>query len=142
MTASRAVATVNASVLRLPSPTMPVNMIALQEAKAFTAIENIFTTEDELYKAVSDLIQEERADAATKEVLRYREALWDGFAKMKEKQKIDQDVVLGGGSAQSKIQMPVFGHRHPKRSSSAETVNLDPARRCTLHQEGKKCSKT
>lgn len=95
VTASRALASVNASVLRLPNPTMLVNTIALQEAKVSTAIENIFTTEEELYKAVSDLIQEERADAATKEVLRYREALWDGFTRMKEKQKINEDVVLG-----------------------------------------------
>ena len=67
VTASRALASVNASVLRLPNPTMLVNTIALQEAKSSTAIENIFTTEDELYKAVSGLIQEEKADSATKE---------------------------------------------------------------------------
>jgi len=88
-------ASVNASVLRLPNPTMLVNTIALQEAKSSTAIENIFTTEDELYKAVSDLIQEERADLATKEVLRYREALWEGFAKMNQKSSIDQEVIIG-----------------------------------------------
>ncbi len=93
--ASRALASVNSSVLRLPNPTMLVNTIALQEAKTSTAIENIFTTEDELYKAVSNGIQEEKANAATKEVLRYREGLWEGFAKMKEKQGIDQEVVLG-----------------------------------------------
>lgn len=95
VTASRALASVNASVLRLPNPTMLVNTIALQEAKSSTAIENIFTTEDELYKAVSDLIQEERADSATKEVLRYREALWEGYATMKDKSSINQDVILG-----------------------------------------------
>lgn len=95
VTASRALASVNASVLRLPNPTMLVNTIALQEAKSSTAIENIFTTEDELYKAVSDLIQEERADSATKEVLRYREALWEGYATMKDKTNITQEVILG-----------------------------------------------
>ncbi|MEB2786313.1 Fic family protein [Algoriphagus persicinus] len=95
VTASRALASVNASVLRLPNPTMLVNTIALQEAKSSTAIENIFTTEDELYKAVSDLIQEERADSATKEVLRYREALWEGYATMKDKSRINQEVILG-----------------------------------------------
>lgn len=95
VTASRALAGVNSSVLRLPNPTMLVNTIALQEAKTSTEIENIFTTEDELYKAVSDVIQEEKANAATKEVLRYREGLWEGFAKMKKNQGINQDVVLG-----------------------------------------------
>jgi Fic family protein len=95
VTASRALASVNASVLRLPNPTMLVNTVALREAKSSTAIENIFTTEDELYKAVSDLIQEEKADVATKEVLRYREALWEGYVKMNEKSSIDQEVILG-----------------------------------------------
>lgn len=77
--ASRALAAVNGNILRLPNPSMLVNTIALQEAKTSTEIENIFTTEDELYKAISDTAKEEMADPATKEVLRYREALWAGY---------------------------------------------------------------
>jgi Fic family protein len=76
ITASRALATFSANVQRLPNPYMLVNTIALQEAKTSTAIENIFTTEDELYKAISDTAREEKANPATKEVLKYREALW------------------------------------------------------------------
>ena len=45
------------NVLRLPNPFMLINTIALQEAKASTAIENIFTTEDELYKAKDRLLK-------------------------------------------------------------------------------------
>jgi len=52
VSASRALASVNINVMRLPNPYMLVNTIALQEAKTSTEIENIFTTEDELYKAV------------------------------------------------------------------------------------------
>jgi hypothetical protein len=33
---------------------MLVNTLSLQEAKTSTEIENIFTTEDELYKAISN----------------------------------------------------------------------------------------
>lgn len=87
--ASRALATVNSNVLRLPNPLMLVNTIALQEAKTSTAIENIFTTEDELYKAISDSSMEEKADPPTKEVLRYREALWSGYQHLEEKKEID-----------------------------------------------------
>jgi Fic family protein len=47
----------------------------LQEARASTEIENIFTTDDELYKAVSAAKIEESSNPATKEVLRYRELL-------------------------------------------------------------------
>jgi len=36
---------------KLPNPLMLVNTIALREAKASSEIENIFTTDDELYKA-------------------------------------------------------------------------------------------
>jgi hypothetical protein len=39
--ASRALATVNSNVLRLPNPDMLINTISLQEAKTSTAIENI-----------------------------------------------------------------------------------------------------
>jgi len=92
--ASRSLASVNFNVLRLPNPFMLVNTIALQEAKTSTEIENIFTTEDELYKAISDTIREERTDPATKEVLRYREALWTGFNTLKETNEIDINTII------------------------------------------------
>ncbi|MEO6632680.1 MAG: Fic/DOC family N-terminal domain-containing protein [Mucilaginibacter sp.] len=95
VSASRALASANKTVLRLPNPTMLVNTIALQEAQTSTAIENIFTTEDELYKAVSDAVPEDNANAATKEVLRYREALWEGYNLMNEKRAIDFDSIIG-----------------------------------------------
>ncbi|QEC79044.1 Fic family protein [Mucilaginibacter ginsenosidivorax] len=95
VTASRALAAVNVGILRLPNPLMLVNTIGLQEAQASTAIENIFTTEDELYKAVSDTVQEDRANIATKEVLRYREALWEGYRLIKEENQIDLKSITG-----------------------------------------------
>jgi len=90
--ASRALAAVDSNVLRLPNPFMLVNTIALQEAKASTAIENIFTTEDELYKAISDTA-DERTNAATKEVLRYREALWEGHAQLEKERTITLNLI-------------------------------------------------
>jgi Fic family protein len=92
--ASRALAELNKNILRLPNPTMLVNTITLQEARSSSAIENIFTTEDELYKAVSDTIKEETANVSTKEVLRYREALWAGYYDILEKGKIDLDSII------------------------------------------------
>ncbi len=94
VTASRALASVNMNVMRLPNPTMLVNTIALQEAKTSSEIENIFTTEDELYKAVSDTINEEKADLAVKEVIRYREALWAGYNAMQEAKAFDTQLIL------------------------------------------------
>ena len=94
VTAARALASTNSNIHRLPNPTMLVNTIALQEAQTSTAIENIFTTEDELYKAVSETVREEHMTPGTKEVLRYREALWEGFNLIKENGKIDMDCIL------------------------------------------------
>ena len=94
VTASRALATMSANVKRLPNPLMLVNTISLQEAKTSTAIENIFTTEDELYKAISETTKKERANPATKEVLKYREALWEGHRKLQQENDISLDLVI------------------------------------------------
>lgn len=95
VTTSRALAAANSTVKRLPNPYMLINTIALQEAKASTAIENIFTTEVELYKAVSDSVKESDANVGTKEVLRYREALWQGYDLLHDKATIDLDCIKG-----------------------------------------------
>jgi len=64
----------------IPNPLMLINTLVLQEAKDSSTIENIFTTNDELYKAFSSSAS--AANPATKEVLRYREALWNAFKAM------------------------------------------------------------
>lgn len=92
--ASRALAELNRNILRIPNPVMLVNTLSLQEAQSSTAIENIFTTEDELYKAVSDTVKEGNANPATKEVLRYREALWGGYRTLKEKKSFDTNTAI------------------------------------------------
>lgn len=61
----------------IPNPLMLINTLVLQEAKDSSTIENIFTTNDELYKAFSSSAS--IANPATKEVLRYREALWNAY---------------------------------------------------------------
>ncbi|MEX1003585.1 MAG: Fic/DOC family N-terminal domain-containing protein [Crocinitomicaceae bacterium] len=66
-----------------------INSISLQEAKMSSAIENIFTTDDELYKEYSD--QNPEATGASKEVLRYREALWSGYSFLAEAGSFSQD---------------------------------------------------
>ncbi len=92
--ASRALATVNGNINRLPNPLMLVNTITLQEAKTSTEIENIFTTEDELYKAISDTITEGKINVATKEVLKYREALWAGYISLQKNQVCDKRLII------------------------------------------------
>lgn len=93
VSASRALATVNGNLNRLPNPLMLINTLALQEAKTSTEIENIFTTEDELYKAISDTNKDAKINPATKEVLKYREALWAGFKELQINNKIDTNLI-------------------------------------------------
>lgn len=61
----------------IPNQSMLVNAITLQEAKDSSEIENIVTTQVTLYKAFSSNIFS--IDAQTKEVLRYRQALWESY---------------------------------------------------------------
>ncbi len=93
VSATRALATVNGNLNRLPNPLMLINTLALQEAKTSTEIENIFTTEDELYKAISDTYKESNINPATKEVLKYREALWAGYKELQINQTIDTNLI-------------------------------------------------
>ncbi|MDF3079057.1 MAG: MloA [Sphingobacteriaceae bacterium] len=92
--ASRELAGLNKNLLRLPNPVMLINTISLQEAKSSSEIENIFTTDDELYKALSDSVKEDNANPATKEVLRYREALWAGYNDLTKKGIIDKAAII------------------------------------------------
>jgi Fic family protein len=69
----------------LPDPQLLINTIILQESKDSSAIENIVTTQDELYKAAG---QEETSSHTAKEVLNYREALYAGLGKMKTQENL------------------------------------------------------
>jgi len=61
----------------IPNQAVLINTIPLLEAQASSAIENIVTTSDQLFRfAYHDGNQ---ADPATKEALRYRTALYQGF---------------------------------------------------------------
>jgi Fic family protein len=61
----------------IPNRSILINTLTLQEAKESSAIENIITTHDELYK--SDLFADQIENPAAKEVHRYAKALTQGF---------------------------------------------------------------
>ena len=69
----------------LPDPKLLINTIVLQESKDSSAIENIVTTQDELYKAATE---ESTENHGAKEVLSYREALYVGLEKMKAQKNL------------------------------------------------------
>ena len=67
----------------IPNQNILISAIVLSEAKESSAIENIITTQDELYKNLA--INPGKFDPSTKEVLNYREALYKGFEIVKKK---------------------------------------------------------
>ena len=66
----------------LPNQGMLINLIPLLEAKDSSEIENIVTTTDQLFKFSQ---QSDGADPATREALRYRTALHQGFSQLAHK---------------------------------------------------------
>lgn len=83
ITAGRALAELKGLGETIPNQSILVNSLILQEAKASSEIENIITTNDALFRAFS--AQTSQVDAATKEVLRYRQALWEGFNTLRQR---------------------------------------------------------
>ena len=66
----------------IPNQAMLINTLPLLEAKDSSEIENIVTTSDKLFKFSE---HEEQADSATKEALRYRKALYEGWKALSER---------------------------------------------------------
>ncbi len=69
------------AVNSLPSPLIILDTLSLQEAKSSSNIENIVTTNDDLYKGIIF----ENFSAEVKEVANYKEALFIGFESIKSK---------------------------------------------------------
>lgn len=78
--AHRYLAELKGAALSIPNQGILIDTLALQEAKASSEIENIVTTQDELFRA--KLFPDGPASAEAKEVARYSEALQEGFRFM------------------------------------------------------------
>ena len=75
----------------IPNSAVLVNALPLLEARASSEIENIVTTTDKLFEFAD--IAEDKADAATKEALRYRTALYEG-SKMVKRGMLTTDMAI------------------------------------------------
>jgi Fic family protein len=67
--ASRALAELKGRAHSIPNPTILLNTLALQEAKLSSEIENIFTTNDELFRGLAAQGNGAEASPHAKEVL-------------------------------------------------------------------------
>ncbi|THD66630.1 Fic family protein [Robertkochia marina] len=92
ISASRALSELKGAVTNLPNPTLFIDTINLQEARASSAIENIITTQDELFKA--SIADKKYDNPATKEVMHYKDALWYGFDQIKRKPLLTTNLFI------------------------------------------------
>ena len=79
--ANRALAELKGAAKAIPNQGILINTLALQEAKASSEIENIVTTQDELFQ--QDLFPGGPGSPAAKEVALYRDALKLGFDRLR-----------------------------------------------------------
>ena len=78
--ANRALAELKGRASSIPNQGILIDCLTLQEAKASSEIENIVTTQDELFQA--ELFPDGPQSPAAKEVARYRDAIKVGFDKL------------------------------------------------------------
>ena len=82
--ANRKLAELKGVAQTIPNERILISSLTLQEAKDSSEVENIVTTQDDLYRAGLDP-SHQFINAATKEVLFYREAINEGFHMVRKK---------------------------------------------------------
>lgn len=124
-------AALNTACRLIPNPEIITSTIPLREAQASTEIENIVTTNDELFRAQWSVDQE--PTPATKEALRYRDALRRGVnliddRPVSERVAVELCSILQGGQAHLRstpgtyIGDPVSGTRAYTPPEGIETI--------------------
>jgi len=89
--ANRALAELKGYADTIPNKHILINAVMIIEAKDSSAIENIITTHDELYKAMSDA---SGATPEAKEVVNYREALWRGYELVRDWEMLTTNIII------------------------------------------------
>jgi Fic family protein len=90
--ASRRLAELKGVAASMPNQGILISTLGLQEAKDSSAIENIVTTHDELFRDAA--FPEGASSPATKEVARYRQALRIGFEAVRDTNLLTNNHIL------------------------------------------------
>ncbi len=90
--AHQALAELKGAADTIPNENILINTLSLREAKDSSAIENIITTDDEIYR--TDVIAMQFASPAAKEVHSYATALRNGFETVKRTGIISNNDIL------------------------------------------------
>ncbi len=110
----------------IPNEGILISTLALQEAQGSSAIENIITTQDALYKYQ---IRPESQEAATKEVTFYAEALEAGFRQVQTRGLLTLSTIL---DVQAKLEGNDAGFRKTpgtvlKNMQTGEVIYTPPS---------------
>jgi Fic family protein len=124
--ARSALAELKGAASGIPNESILISTLSLQEAKDSSAIENIITTHDELYR--TDTLAKQFASIAAKEVHSYADALRKGFEIVKQQGIITNNHIL---QIQSLIEENSAGFRKLpgtalKNEQTGETVYTPP----------------
>ncbi len=124
--ANRALAELKGYADTIPNKHILINAVMINEAKDSSAIENIITTHDDLYKAMSEA---SGASPAAKEVVSYRTALWGGYEQVKAREMLTTNMII---EIQSIIEKNRAGIRKLpgtvlRNERTGETVYTPPA---------------
>lgn len=122
---SRALAELKGYANTIPNMHILINAVTINEAKDSSAIENIVTTHDSIYKVLTESgFKEENA----KEVVDYRNAIWTGYERIKKDGYINTNTIV---KIQGKIEHNNAGIRklpgtELKNSITGETIYTPP----------------
>lgn len=93
VSAHRHLAELKGRATSVPNPAILIDTLTLQEARASSEIENIVTTDDDLFRA--EVFPDTRQNPAAKEVARYRRAVKRGFDQLQQEDgQLTNDLVI------------------------------------------------
>lgn len=92
ISANRKLAELRGVAQTIPNENILISTLTLQEAKDSSLVENIVTTQDDLYKEESGL-QQTVTNASAKEVLDYRAAILRGFDLVRSKKILTCNII-------------------------------------------------
>lgn len=131
--ANRALAELKGYADTIPNKHILINAVMINEAKDSSALENIVTTHDDLYKAMSEA---SGASPAAKEVVSYRTALWHGYELVKAQDMLTTNMIV---EIQVIIEKNSAGIRKLpgtvlRNERTGETVYIPPAEEAEIRE--------
>lgn len=130
---SRALAELKGYADMIPNKHILTNAVMINESKESSAIENIVTTHDDLFKAMSDA---SGASLESKEVVRYRTALWHGYELINVHEMLTANMIIEiqGIIENNRAGIRTLPGTVLRNESTGETVYTPPAEETEIRE--------